>query len=270
MVANSVDAAGLAPATTSFARLADRWIYVFMAALFVVTTLVGFIPDSFGLVASVTAGQRPPLPPILHVHAVLMGSWLLLLLTQSTLVATGRSALHKQLGLVGMVLAPAIVVAMIGIMRASWSEVAAIPAGAMTPESLAETKTLLANLALGQGRVILFFAVFVGWALSVRKSDPQSHKRLLILATAMPLPAAIDRMTWLYSSLPDSPTTVHLDTLLWLLPALLYDVARRGSVHRAYVIGIALNVPFVVATHLLWGSPWWLATAPRLLRVPGW
>ena len=42
------------------------------------------------------------------------------------------------------------------------------------------------------------------------------------------------------------------------------------GIHRAYVIGIALNLPFVIATHILWSSPWWLAVAPTLVRVQGW
>ena len=270
MVANAIDTVGLKPATGAFSRTADRWIYVFMAGLFVVTVLAGFIPDSMGMVAAVQAGQRPPLPPVLHAHAVLMGTWLLLLLTQSTLVATGRRAFHQQLGLIGMVVAPAMVVAMIGLVRNSLTEVAAIPPGLMPPDALNATKLFVANLLLEQIRVVIFFASFVGWALAIRRKDPEAHKRLMLLATAMPLPAALNRIQWLYSSLPVSPTTSDLYTLLWLLPALLYDIARRGHVHRVYVIGILLNLPFMLATQLLWGSAWWAAAAPRLMGVTGW
>src|SRR5690349_79305 len=94
-----------------FVAFVNRWIYVFMAGLFIVTVFAGFIPDSLGKMEDVAAARRPPFPPILHVHAVLMGSWLLLLLTQATLMATGRPAIHKQLGLLAMVLAPALIVA---------------------------------------------------------------------------------------------------------------------------------------------------------------
>ena len=61
-------------------NLIDRWIYVFTAASFIGIVLAGFVPDSLGKVAAIQAGQRPPFPLILHVHAVLMGSFLLLLL----------------------------------------------------------------------------------------------------------------------------------------------------------------------------------------------
>src|SRR6476469_8077769 len=78
---------------TPRAHAIDRWIYVFMAAWFIAIVLTGFIPDSLNKIAAVQAGQRPPLPLVMHAHAVLMGSFLLLLLAQTTLVATGRSDL---------------------------------------------------------------------------------------------------------------------------------------------------------------------------------
>ena len=59
---------------TPRAHAIDRWIFVAMAAWFIVIVLVGFIPDAIGKVAAVKSGTQPPFPPILHVHAVLMGS----------------------------------------------------------------------------------------------------------------------------------------------------------------------------------------------------
>jgi hypothetical protein len=270
MVANTADVVRARPDTGAFAHFADRWIYVFMAALFVVTALVGFIPDSINMLAAVDAGQRPPLPPVLHVHAVLMATWLALLLAQTTLMATGRGAHHRKLGLIAVVLAPAVAMMMILVTKSAWSQVASIPAGAVPLDELAATKIFVSNLLLEQIRTVVLFAGFIGWALLVRRKDPETHKRLMILATLLPLPAAIDRMTWVPSTMPDSPATVHLYSLLWLLPVLIYELARRGRVHRAYVIGIALNVPFVIASYELWGSPWWLATAPSLMRMQGW
>jgi hypothetical protein len=40
--------------------------------------------------------------------------------------------------------------------------------------------------------------------------------------------------------MPGSYISQYAYLLLWLAPALIYDVARRGAVHRAYVIGLAL------------------------------
>ena len=105
--------------SASRTNVIDRWIYVFTAASFPGHRPGGFCPTPFAKVAAIHAGQRPPFPLVFHVHAVLMGSFLLLLLAQTILVATGRRGWHMQLGVAGygpdtgdrphgMVLAPTI------------------------------------------------------------------------------------------------------------------------------------------------------------------
>jgi hypothetical protein len=89
----------------------------------------------------------------------------------------------------------------------------------------------------------------------------------MILATAMALPAGLDRIPWLYSSLPASPITPDLYTLLAISPMVLWDVVRNGHVHRAYWIWLAVNLPFAVAVHGLWDTPWWHATARQIMGV---
>lgn len=258
------------PATYAgtFARLADRWIYVFMAGLFVVIALAGFIPTSARVLAAVEAGQRPPLPLILHVHAVLMGSWLLLFLVQTTFMATGRPAHHKKLGILAVVLAPAMVLAMIGIVRSSWSFAVLLPPDQLIPGE-SRRISFMSNILLEQLRMIFLFTVFVSWAFLCRKKDPESHKRMMVLATVIPLPAAIDRIAWLPGTMAQGPEFMPLYTLILLLPVLIYDIARRRRVHRAYVIGIILILPFVIASYFLWGSPWWYEVAPRLMGAHG-
>jgi hypothetical protein len=270
MATRAADAVRLKAGEGTFAQFADRWIYVFMAGLFFVTVLVGFIPDSRSMLAAVEAGERPPLPPILHLHAIAMGAWISLLLVQTTLVATGRRAQHRKLGLVAVGLVPVMLFGFVGVVAPRFAALASLPPDAMSPDALANAKMIASNFLLEQSRVTVLFAAFATWALLVRRKDPETHKRLLILATLIPLPAAYDRIEWLYTTMPTSPTTVHLYLLLWLAPALLYDIWRRGSVHRAYVIGIAANLPFIVFSHVAWGAPWWVATAPRLFGIESW
>jgi hypothetical protein len=247
----------------------DRWIFVFMTGLFVATVLVGFIPDSIGLVQAVRAGNRPPLPPVLHVHAVLMGSWMLLLLAQTTLAATGHTAYHRKLGLVSLVLAPAMVVAGLILVptlyHQLWDGIKTAPPAVAV--QLKASLALLSNILMGQIRVGILFPLFVGLALLARRTDPGTHKRLMILATLGPLPAAIDRMQWLPSSLPASPLSPDLYSLLWISPLFAWDLYRSGRVHRAYCIWLGASAPFVIAQHLLWGSPWWMATVRNLMGV---
>ncbi len=253
--------------SSGFTDFVDRWIYVFMAALFVITTLVGFIPDSLAKIAAVEAGQRAPFPLVLHLHAVLMGSWLLLLLAQTTLMATGRQAQHKRLGITSLVLAPAIVltgfVLVPTIYGQVWNATQAAP-----PEMAAQAQgglAMIGNIALLQIRAGLLFALFVTLALIARKTDTSAHKRLMILATAIPLPASIDRIGWIPHSFPDAAYSADLYTLAWIAPMFMWDLFRLGRVHKAYVIWLSIFIPCSIVVNVLWNSPWWQSVVPGLM-----
>jgi hypothetical protein len=73
MISHPADVINTRPATSALARFADRWVYVFMAGLFIITALAGFIPDSVAILTEVRAQARPPLSPVMHMHALLMG-----------------------------------------------------------------------------------------------------------------------------------------------------------------------------------------------------
>jgi hypothetical protein len=248
----------------------DRWIWVFTAALLTVTALTGFVPDSLMKIGMVQAGERPPFPLVMHVHALLMGAWLLLLLTQTTLMATGRRDWHMRLGIAGFVLAPAIVITGIILVptmyAAAWAGAhAADPA--LAPDAMPPRMAFQSNILLQQIRVGVLFPVLVGCALLARRRSSGLHKRLMILATTVPMGAAIQRIAWLPSSMPHSPLTLDLFPPLLLAPLFLWDLYRLRRVHRAYLIWFALMVPFVIVARMLWGTPWWLETVPRLMGV---
>ena len=247
----------------------DRWIYVFTAALFIAIILTGFIPDSLKKIAAVQVGERPPFPLILHMHAVLMGSFLMLLLAQTTLMATGRGDLHRRLGVAAFAVAPALVV--VGLILVptmyhyAWHAAQTAPPG---------TRFKLQQYVLGRDNVILIqlrtgflFPLFLLIGLRARGRNAGLHKRMMILATAITLTAGIDRMKWLPTTLPGSPLASEFYVLLALAPMFIWDVSRNRSAHPAYLIWIGVTLPFTVAVHALWGTAWWHSVAPRLMGV---
>ena len=254
---------------TPRAHSIDRWIFVGMAAWFIVIVLTGFIPDSVIKVEMVRAGARPPFPLALHFHAVLMGTFLLLLLAQTTMVATGRGELHKRVGVAAFVLVPALVV--VGIILAPtiyhqvWGAAHFGP-----PEVRARMAPIvprLENILLLQISAGLLFATFIGIALSARANHSGMHKRMMILATAMPLGASIDRMEWLPNTMPASPIGQDLWILAAIAPMLIWDVVRNRRVHEAYWLWLSIYAPVVLLVAMLWDKPWWHAMAQRIMGV---
>jgi hypothetical protein len=254
---------------TPRAHALDRWIFVVTAVWFIAIVLTGFIPDSVMKVAAVQAGERPPFPLVLHMHAVLMGSFLLLLLTQTVLMATGRRELHMRVGIAAFVLVPALVV--IGLILAptmyyqTWNALQTAP-----PEARGKLQELVSrqeNIKLLQLRIGLLFPLFIGIALKARDASAGIHKRMMFLATAIALPAAIDRMTWLPNTFPASPVATDLYILVAVSPLFVWDVVRNRRVHEAYWIWLGINVPAALLVYSLWDTPWWHATARAMLGV---
>jgi hypothetical protein len=254
---------------TPRAHAIDRWIFVFMAAWFIAIVLTGFIPDSIMKVGMVRAGERPPFPPVLHMHAVLMGSFLLMLLTQTWLMATGRRALHMKLGIAGVILAVALVA--VGFVLAptmyheTWNALQSAPPNAKA--KLQEVVSIKEDILLLQLRIGILFPLFLAIGIRARSGNAGLHKRMMILATVMALPAGIDRISWLPTTIPASPLSVDLYTILAISPMLVWDVVRNHSLHRAYWIWFAVTVPFAVVVNLLWDTPAWHATARQIMGV---
>jgi hypothetical protein len=170
---------------TPRAHSVDRWIFVFTAAWFILIVLAGFIPDSLSKIAAVEAGQRPAFPIILHMHALAMGSFLLLLLTQSLLMATGRCELHKRVGIAAFALVPVLVVVGIILAPTIYREYWALAQSA-PPElkaKLQQRMIVLDDILLMQIRIGILFPLFMGIALAARR--PRGLRRVRSLGAIL-------------------------------------------------------------------------------------
>jgi hypothetical protein len=235
------------PGGTSF----DRRFHAGMAWLFVVVAVAGFAPRSLAIVSGKMAS--PPL--VVHLHAAVMASWVALLALQATLSLMGRMDLHRKFGLASLVVAPLVLIMLVAITIVRQNDAYGTPAG-----------PVVNNILFLQIRAIVLFPVFFVWALQTRRTDPQTHKRMMLLATLMLLDAAIARMSWLpYNRFPKDYTAVHLYLLLLLVPALLYDLIRSRRIHRAWVWGLVLALPWIIANEFVWGSQWWRNFGPKLV-----
>jgi hypothetical protein len=193
-----------------------RVFHTGMAVAFLVTVLAGFAPTYY----LKPFQPSPPLTPLLHLHAVVFTAWLLLLITQSGLVAAHRVALHMRLGIAGAVLAAVM-----------------IPLGFMAAVEAARHGTAragldpLAFMVFPFGAVALF-AGFIGAALWKRKQR-EIHRRLMLLGTISILTPAIVRLPFVG---PNPLLALGL-SLLFVFAGMIHDWKSRGRVHPLYVWG---------------------------------
>ncbi len=226
----------------------ERLFYTGMAVAVALTVFAGFA-RTYYLRPYFTAD---PLRPLLHLHGLLFSSWVLLLLTQTALVAGRRTDLHRRLGVAGAVLAT--------LMIAIGTATAIIRAKeGFTPPGGPPPLVFL-TIPLFD---ILLFASLVSTALYFRhRSDV--HKRLMILATISMLAAPIARLP--LSILQAGPPAFFGLADLFLIPCVLYDLITRGRVHRATAWGAIAIVASQPLRLMLGGTGAWLAFAGWLTQ----
>src|SRR2546422_9158198 len=152
----------------------ERLFYIGMVVAIVITVFAGF---------SRTFYLRPyfqtqTLIPLLILHGVVFSSWIVLLLAQTTLVASKRTRTHMRLGIAGGVLASLMIV--IGTVTAIIRAKGPSPIPGVNPLSFL-------TIPLGD---MFVFAILVGSAFYFRRRV-DAHKRLMLLATIALLPAAV-------------------------------------------------------------------------------
>jgi hypothetical protein len=167
-------------------------------------------------------------------------------------------ALAAALVMVGFVLAPT-------MYYETWNALQSAPAAARA--KLQEVLSIKEDILLLQLRIGILFPLFLAIGLRARGGNAGLHKRMMILATVMALPAGIDRIPWLPSMLPASPLAVDLYTVLAISPMLAWDVIRNRTVHQAYWIWFAVTVPAAIVVNLLWDTPAWHSTARHIMGV---
>lgn len=225
----------------------DRIFFAGMTLAIAATVFVGFAP-TFYLRSRDQAAAA--LPFYLQIHGALFTAWIILFAAQVALVASGRTPRHQQLGWVGAALAAAMVVS--GITSGILS---------MRREFAAGYEGEAAAFLLTPFSAMLVFLTLVAAAIASRRR-PETHKRLMLLATISLLDAAIAR--W--------PITFNADwmflaaTDVFIVLALAYDMATRRRVAAAYIWGGALVVSGQALRVFVGPTDAWRAIARQILQ----
>jgi hypothetical protein len=198
----------------------DNLFFSGMAAVALIVVLIGFARTYF------LAGLFwAPLPNLLvHIHGAVFTLWIVLFITQISLVSLGRIDLHRRLGLFGFVLA--IVMIVLGTVTATdrLARHVAQPGN----ETVEDVRAFYA-VPLGD---MLIFSTFVYFGYHNR-FQTAVHKRLMLFATLSLLDAGFDRWPVF------DPYTLPLVHLICFTPLLLliigYDWWSTGKVQSVTI-----------------------------------
>jgi hypothetical protein len=106
------------------------------------------------------------------------------------------------------------------------------------------------------------FATLLVLAVAAR-ARPETHKRLMLLATLSLLDAAVAR--WPIAGIADSPLAYYGITDAFIAAAIVYDFVSRRSVSPVYVYGALAIVAEQWARDPLGATALWQALAAKIL-----
>jgi hypothetical protein len=244
-----------APATITLPKAARRFRPSFFFWMTLAMCL--FVFGGFGMHSFVPAlrGTFPPAPPIVHLHAVVFVSWMMLLVTQSALVGAGNVRLHRSLGTWGIAHATAIMLLGLSL------------------QLIATRSAMLKGLAPGTDGLYLGLNAFVGFSimfiLAIRNTRrPEIHKRMILFAMLPVLPPGVNRF-WSEALGLEPIPVIPLYFTLWSMAAaiLIHEWRRTGRISRYSWFGAGWIVVEGVMHKAVVHSPPFDAFAASLLGL---
>jgi FtsH-binding integral membrane protein len=200
-------------------RKYDRPFFLAMTLLLAMVAAIGFAPTYY-----LVGGPAAPLPSrIVHMHAAIFTTWILLLITQTGLVSAHRVQWHRKLGVAGFVLAIAMVISVV----LTGADLAARAKGKPGAEAILGLLSITFADACS-------FAVLAAFAYRLRR-DSAAHKRLIIIATACITRAAFNR--WHVPILFHQFYAAYAATYIFLLLLAAYGLWSSRRIHRATILG---------------------------------
>ena len=224
---------------------AERRFFTGMALAILATVIVGFSRSFF--LRPLFPDWPSPSETIFYVHGAVFTAWIVLLVAQASLVAGGRTELHRKIGPVGAVLAVAMVVlgtlgALIAARRATGFVQVPVPP--------------LQFLAIPIFDMILF-ATFV-WLAIAQRRNPQTHKRWMLLATLNLVTAALARWPGVLAL---GPLAFFGLTDLFVIALAIWDFRARGRLHPVTLWGGLLIIASQPLRLVVSSTQGWLALA---------
>jgi hypothetical protein len=230
----------------------DRMFYSGFAIVMAVLVFAGFartfyLRPLFGVPQTVTGATV--LTPLAQLHGVIFTLWVALFVVQTWLIASRRIALHRRMGVAGVVLAA--VMSVVGLLTAF----AAARRGSAPPGLDALTFLVVPVFD------IVLFVGFVSAAV-LRRKEKEAHKRLMLLAYGAIIPAAVARLPGVLALGPPGFTLSFLP----LVGAAVYDYWSRGRVSSIYWWGLPILVLSVPGRLAIAATPMWQAFASFVTR----
>jgi hypothetical protein len=227
----------------------DRRFFALMAGAALLVVIAGFTPTYYlRSVLHMTVGPNgkpltPHIPPVVQIHALVFSLWIVTFGAQAGLVATGRVATHRRLGMIAAWLIPAMIV--LGIATAirgardGWN-----PGGPY--------RDALGFLIVGFADITVFGTLATAGIWFRRR--PDLHRRLMLFATLGGLMWAAITRIWFVA--PHLPAMLGLFAALVLAPTVRDFWLRSRTRWISLAVSVALLARFPLSAAIGNSDAW--------------
>ncbi len=195
----------------------------------ILISLVGFLPS-----IAEPSNRNVPLPmtALVATHTFAGSLWVLMFLSQTILVATGRTATHRRLGVIGVLVAVVFVVSGF-FMNIEEARRGFDLSGDLVRRGPATDPAFILATINGFG----LFAVLVGTAVWYRRR-PDVHKRLMVLAVLSLTGAPVAHLIGHFPALQAGGGAIGpVSGLVFLSLSAVHDRLAYGRIHRVSLWG---------------------------------
>ncbi len=228
--------------TASWPARDDRRVALVWLALFWIFVGVGFGFDLHNYLH-----EQPPVPKIVHVHAVATTIWLLVATALVLMVETGNVGFHRRFGWFAAGWA-ALVLVIAPWSELSWQALNLHTPGALPPEFL--------SIAFSS---VICMAVLLAWGILLRRNSA-AHRRVLMLATICISDAGFSRMVSLFLPAPTRFFGTYLfyegGNLLLIVLMFLWDWKRNRIMKQFLWAAFLILGVGLTATGLYFNGTW--------------
>lgn len=224
--------------------------YVIWGLVCLAISLVGFWPS---YVAPLASGTYHSPSPTMTWHVLSTAAWLMLLISQPWLIRLNNIALHRRMGVLGVLIA-------IGVVATG----VVVQIDVMGPYAAMGDDRNAVPIPFIRLSLLLGFAVCVAWAVVLR-NRPEWHKRLMILGTFPLLQSAFDRMGANVFGMPEFRGLFAIGGHFGLMLLFVtWDRFRQGRLHPATKWGAIALFSFYFLSPMFADNPWWREIAAAL------
>ena len=232
----------------------ERMFYLLSGCVLLVVVALGF--QQFYLHGKANNGGpvTQQITPLVVLHGILMSSWIVLFVAQSSLIVRGNRKLHMSLGVAGAVLAGCLVV--VGLATA-------IASVHYNPESYKEIWGARRFLSFMLTNV-LGFGALAGVGLKYRRRS-EVHRPMMLLATLFVAgPAGFFRIPWISGPLMATIHTIFAPWVPMLILGILLVLLKwfmTRSFDRYVAAGFAGIVLACLFQFFVSSTAWWYQIA---------